>query len=415
MEGIIPTLKKSVYLAQKTAGAKIASELIDIYPEKQQQKSITLSFEKLNSYLGIDFPKEKAANILTLLGFDVKTTNYEICATPPSYRTNDMEIPQDLIEEIARVYGYHNLPSKLPEGEIPKNEDSILADVIELKKALKYLGLTEVLTYSIISREFLNLTWVPKLSAVELSNPLSDQWQFMRPTLIPSLAGVVAQNQNIVNDAKIFEIAKTYEKSDGLPIQDLKITFSLQKSSFAKIKGLVENLFEIVKRKPQFEKFKGQNPLFENSQFALVKINNQTVGGLGILKQEVADYFQIEGDTFIAELNLTAIYQLPTTNLSYRPIAKFPPVVEDISAIFDESVEMQSIIAQVKRAGEPLVKNIEIIDIFRSEKIGKGKKSVTLRLTYQETSKTPNQEDVTKFRNIIAGHLESYLKAQVRK
>lgn len=415
LEGIMPTLKKSVYLAQKTAGAQIASELIDIYPNKQKPKTITLSFEKLNSYLGIDFPKEKAANILKLLGFDVKTTNYTLTATPPSLRTNDMEIPQDLIEEIARVYGYHNLPSKLPAGEIPKNEDTILVDVIELKKALKFLGLTEVLTYSIISKDFLGLTWVPESQAVELSNPLSDQWQFMRPTLIPSLASVVGQNQNIVNDLKIFEIAKTYEKSDSLPIQDLKISLALQNSSFTTTKGLVENLFEILKRKPQFEKFKGQNPLFENSQFAQVKANNQIVGAIGKLKQEVADYFQIEGNTFVAELNLSTIYQIPTTNSSYHPIAKFPPVVEDISAIFDENVEMQNIIDQVKRAGEPLVKNIEIIDIFRSEKIGRGKKSVTLRLTYQEASKTPDQEEVTKFRNIISDHIESYLKAQVRK
>lgn len=416
LEGILPALKKSVYLAKKNAGAKIASELIDIYAKPVQAKPITLSTEKLNNYLGIEFPAEKAAKILALLGFSVKTAAQNLTATPPSYRTQDVEIPQDLIEEVTRIYGYHNLPSKLPSGEIPKNENSILENVIEIKKALKYLGLTEIISYSIISKELLELTQIPPNDAVELSNPLSEQWQFMRPTIVPSLLEVVAQNQNLKQNIKLFEIAKTYEKVAGdIPKQNLKIAFVLQNSTFSQIKGLVENLFEIVKREPKFEKFKGSNPLSENSQFAIIKVGNQTVGGLGILKQTVADKLGVEGNAYIAEIDLTTSYQQPATKNSYRPVPKFPPIIEDISAIFEEDLTTDQIITEVKRAGEPLLKNIEIVDIFRDEKIGSGKKSITLRLTYQKPDETPKQEDVTKFRNIISDHLESYLKAQVRK
>ncbi|HSX18877.1 MAG TPA: phenylalanine--tRNA ligase subunit beta [Candidatus Saccharimonadales bacterium] len=426
LEGILKALKKSVALAKKNAGAKIASELIDIYAKPKLPIKITLSAQKLNNYLGIELPIEKAAKILTLLGFEVKTTAQNLTATPPSYRVADVELPEDLIEEVARVYGYHSLPSKLPSGEIPSSTGSILENVIAVKKALKFLGLTEIISYSIISKELLALTQIPEKDAVELSNPLSTEWQFMRPTIVPSLLQVVAQNQNLRSNLKLFEIAKTYlpaeasakagEKvTDGLPKQNLKVAFVLQNSSFEKIKGLVENLFEIIKREPKFEKFQGQNPLSENSQFAIIKCTNQTVGGVGVLKQSVADALGIEGSTFIAEIDLTTCYQLPATNSSYKSIPKFPPVIEDISAIFDEKQTASEIITEVKRAGEPLVKNIEIVDIFRGDKIGKGKKSVTLRLTYQEKDGTPKQEEVTRFRGIITGHLESYLKAQVRK
>jgi phenylalanyl-tRNA synthetase beta chain len=416
LEGIVPALKKAVYLAKKTSGAKIASELVDIYAKKTQPKPITLNIETLNNYLGVEIPLAKASDILKTLGFDVKTSAQTITATPPSFRTADIEVKEDLIEEIARIYGYHNIPSTLPKGEIPTSKESILEKVLELKKALKYLGLTELISYSIISKDFLNLTGVAESEAVEIANPLSTEWQFMRPTLLISLSAIIAQNQNLKSDMKLFEIAKTYLKNQGdIPVQNLYIALALQNSNFGQMKGFVENFFEVIKREPKFQKFKGPNPLSENSQYAAIQIGNQTVGGLGILKREIADYFGIEGNTFIAEINLTRCYEQPSLSKSYKPIPKFPPVIEDISAIFDEKLQITDIIAQIKRAGEPLVKKIEVLDIFTGEKIGRGKKSITFRLTYQEQTQTPSQEEVTKFRRIISDHLESYLKAQVRK
>lgn len=435
LEGIVPALKKAVYLAKKTAGAKVASELIDIYQKPQAPKTISLNLQKLNSYLGVEVSALKAAKILDLLGFKTSQTAQTINATPPSWRTVDVEQEEDLIEEIARIYGYHNLPLKLPQGEIPKGEKSVLEKVIGLKNSLKYLGLTEIISYSIIPKDWLELTQTEEKDAVELANPLSTEWQFMRPTLVTSLASVIAQNQNLKSNLKIFEVAKTYEKQQdtrsvlgkdesrlktdlvdkGLPTQDLKIAFALQNSSFLEIKGLVENLFEILLREPKFQKHNGKNPLSDNSQFALIKIGDKAVGGVGILNRKSADFFGLEGDTYIAEINLSTVYSLPSTARAYRPIPKFPPVIEDISAIFDEKIEVAQIIAETKRAGEPLVKKIEILDIFIGQSIPKGKKSVTLRLTYQEANKTPTQEEVTRFRGIISDHLESYLKAQVRK
>lgn len=414
LENILPTLTRAVHLAKDIAGAKIISELIDIYPKKQISPTIKLSFEKLDKYLGISLDHDRAASILKHLGFKADHTANLLTATTPSWRAQDIESDVDLIEEIARVYGYHNLPSKLPSGEVPNREDSILKTVIELKKALKTLSLTEAITYSIISKNMLKVTGVEEKEAVELANPLTEEWQFMRPTIIPSLLDVIAKNQYLKPDIKIFEIAKTYDKTKGdLPTQDLKIAFALSNSSFGQIKGLVENLFEILRRKPKFDKFTQDSTLVEKSQSAMAYIGDQFIGGLGMINPSAANYFGLDNNIAVAELNLSTVYNLPSSALSYHPIPKFPSVIEDISAIYSTSTPLATITAEIKKTSD-LVKKIEIIDIFDDPKLGEYKKSVTLRLTYQKLTGTPTQEEVNQQRAKIAKALEVNLRAKVR-
>ena len=440
LEEIVPALSRAVYLAKLTAGAKIASELVDIYPQKIQAKSINLDLDKLNSYLGINFPLPKATRILQSLGFKTKISNHSLTSAVPSWRTNDMEEPEDLIEEIARIYGYHNLPSKLPSGQISQSEESILGKVIKLKEALKFMGLTEVISYSIISKDLLTLTGVDAKSAVELTNPLTDQWQFMRPILLVSLAQIIGQNQHLLthhspkqgrrgeggkSNLKLFEVAKTYlpaeakakagEKATNLPIQDLKLSIVLSGAHFYEIKGYLENIFAVLARDFKLQKLTHNDPIFEQTQCAKVKLGDTIVGTIGMLKQSLLDYFQIASPAAACEINLSTIYDLPSTIPIYHPIPKYSPVIEDISAIFDEKVLFADIVAEVRRAGEPLVKNIELIDIFQDPKLGKNKKSITLRLTYQKSNETPSQEEVTRFRNIIIREITRIFKALIRK
>lgn len=415
IENILPVLSQAVYLAKKNAGAKIISELVDIYPRKQTSPTISIKLNKLNKYLGLDIPKQKAADILDNLGFKTTTTSDSIVAQAPSWRANDIESDVDLTEEIARVYGYHKLPSALPQGALPNRRDSILKNVIELKKALKNIGLTEVITYSIISKSMLNTTGVAKQDAVELANPLTEEWQFMRPTLVPSLLEVIGKNQYIRSTVKIFEIARTYVRDkNNLPVQDLKIAFALQNSSFLEIKGVIENLFEILRRKVTFTKLSNESVFFEKSQSAILKIGDQLIGHLGMTTKEAADSFGITSNVAIAELNLTLVYSFPQTAQNFRPIPKFPPVIEDISAIYSIFTTIANITTEVNKASD-LVKKIEVIDIFQDPKLGEDKKSVTLSLTYQKLSSTPTQEEVNQERAKITKALESNLRAKIRK
>ena len=415
LENILPVLARAVYLAKKTASAKIISELVDIYPVKQESKTIRLGFKKLNDYLGIQISPSKAVSILLSLGFKTTLEIASLKATAPSWRAQDVESDVDLIEEIARLYGYHNLPSILPQEPPPTREDGDLANVIELKKALKLLGLTEVITYSIISKKMLTATGVLEKNAVELANPLTEEWQFMRPTVITSLLDVISKNKNLKEHIKIFEVAKTYIKQkSGLPQQDLFLTVAFENWDFYQIKGLAENIFKTLNRQPTYIKTKEGILLFNPSQSANIKIEGQNVGTLGLLKANLTEDFEIKNPIAAIEINLTTCYQQPATNNQYNPIPKFPPIIEDISAIFSIYTPLADITAEIKKASS-LIKKIAVIDIFENPKLGELKKSVTLRLTYQKLSQTPTQAEVNTERSQITKSLETNLRAKVRK
>lgn len=414
LENILPVLSRAVYLAKKAAGAKIASELIDIYPKKQTAKKVNLQLMKLNKYLGIEINPTDAAKILTLLGFKVTHDMTQISALAPSWRAQDITADVDLIEEIARVYGYHNLPSKLPQGEVPKRKDSNLKDVIGLKNALKMLGLTEAISYSIISKDLLESSGVSPKNAVELANPLTDQWQFMRPSLIPSLVDAVSKNENLKPNLQLFEIAKTYiPQKNSLPKQDLYLAAVTTESDFFKTKGLAENILESLSRNAKFQKMQNADTLFDQNQSAMIKIGETVVGKLGSLNSNFLNRFRLEIPVLAIELNLSIIYNLPSIIYSFHPLSKYPPVVEDISAIFSQNTPVSLIVQEVKNASE-LIKKVEIKDIFENEKIGEGKKSVTLRLSYQKPSGTPTQEEVDRASKAITTRLVTELRAKVR-
>jgi len=413
LENILPVLSRAVYLAKKNAGAQIASELIDIYPKKQTSKAVSLNFAKLEKYLGIKIEPARAAQILKLLGFKVQIDVTRLTAQAPSWRAQDVQDDVDLIEEIARIYGYHNLPSTLPEGQVPQRRDGILKSVVALKNSLRLLGLTEIMSYSIISKNTLKISQVNPKNAVELQNPLTEEWQFMRPSLIPSLVDVVSKNQNVKLDVRIFEIAKTYIKEKtGLPKQDLWLTVLETGQNFYKIKGLAENILQILGKTPTFQKNQSAR-LFQDQESATIKVEGQEVGRVGLLSQSFIAAFAIDSSLLALDLNLSIIYSLKSKTPSFHPIPKYPPQIEDISAIFAAQTPVAMIIEEIKKVSA-LVKNIEVTDIFESEEIGKDKKSVTLRIIYQKPTGTPKAEEVREVREKVMKALQKEFLATVR-
>jgi len=403
LEGILNALSRAVYLAKTNANAKIASELVDIYKVKSKTPTITLAIKKLNNYLGEAIHPNLAVKILSLLGFEAKLQNETVAATPPSWRIDDVADDVDLIEEIARIYGYQNLKSEIPKGDIPISEKDTLEEVIGLKKAL-------------ISQKMLALAETKRTNVVELQNPLTENWQYMRPSLLPSLAEIIGQNQFIRQNLRIFEIAKTYiAQGDELPKQDLQLALVLSHGDFFEVKGYLENIAEIIGREMKLKPNAKKHPLFIENQSAAVFSGKERVGTVGVLDSKITNYFNIKGAVAALEINLSTIYSLPTTAKTYKPIPKYPPVIEDISAIFAKQTPLDEIIQTAKKAGAPLVKTVEVIDVFEDEKLGVDKKSVTLRLTYQKSDDTPAQEEVTATRNKISSALEKSLLAQIRK
>lgn len=232
-----------IQLFQEIADGQIASDIIDIYPNKVGEHSVEVSLEKVNKVIGVDVDPEKALKSLSDLGFKAQIVHGKIRVEVPSFRVSDIKIEEDLIEEIARIYGYHNLPSILPSQTeiIPHKFADQFYWEQRVKAAMKYWGFTETYTYSMVSE---GLFEGPLEDAVEVNNPLSEDLVYMRKTLVPSLLGVISENKKR-EKIRIFEIANIYNKrAKDLPEEVMTFAGIVKKDkvSFYEVKGIIEQL-----------------------------------------------------------------------------------------------------------------------------------------------------------------------------
>ncbi|HET9946868.1 MAG TPA: phenylalanine--tRNA ligase subunit beta, partial [Patescibacteria group bacterium] len=238
-------LLRGVGLYKEIADAKVISEIIDIYPHQPKAKTITVENERIQKIIGVDIPTEKSVKILESLGFSVKKQNSTLHVQVPSWREKDVEIAEDVAEEVARMYGYHNIPSFLPPFEMAtfyhQNTNQFFWEN-RVKEMLKYWGFIEVYTYSMVSEKLFE---GPLEEAVTLSNPLDQDHVYMRSTLTPSLLEVLEGNKG-EEHIMIFEIANTYKKNKKghLPIETRVLSLALkgEKAAFYHAKGYIEQL-----------------------------------------------------------------------------------------------------------------------------------------------------------------------------
>lgn len=374
-----------IKLYEEHADGKVVSQIIDIYPNKPKTKEISVSEEKINTVIGVTIPLATSAKILTSLGFKIRATKNTIIATVPSLRAAEMDIPEDLIEEIARVYGYHNIPSILPplvsEEPLQVSCDPFYFET-RLKHLLKYWGFTEVYTYSMVAEELLE---GPLNEAVILNNPLDEDHVYMRRTLVPSLLQVLQENK-AYKTIKIFEIANIYEKNGkNLPTEEriLAGIIKQQKVSFYDVKGIVEQLGADLGIEFTFK-------VAKESVGADVYIGKEKIGTIEELDDEIVDF----------ELSFEKIFSHATLRKKYTPLSKYPPIIEDLALEIDEDVSTGEIIEIIKKQS-PLIKNVTLLDKYKMRK--------TFHIVYQSEEKNLTNEEVTIVRENILSSLQKTL------
>ena len=219
-ELVLPVLLLGIELLQEIAGGKIASPVTDIYPKPYKPRTVTCSRKKLDTYLGNTLETKHIKDILESLGLIPTITPKTITVLVPSYR-RDIEIDVDIIEEIARIYGYHNIQNRLPDGEMPiVIEDPTLHWEEEIKIRLRDWGYTETYTYSMLSKQQMDEWQLDCTKAYKTENPLSNEWVYMRPTLVPSVISSVKQNMYHKESLKLFELSIIYEyREQNLPLE----------------------------------------------------------------------------------------------------------------------------------------------------------------------------------------------------
>jgi phenylalanyl-tRNA synthetase beta chain len=381
-------LLRGIELYQQTADAKIISSIIDIYPKKWHPKTLHLSEEKINQTIGIKIPLQNAAKMLERLNFKVNLTHNLLTATIPSFRDADINIPEDLIEEIARIYGYHNLPGKLPITENINSNQPTNTFYWEgrTKQALKYWGFTEVYTYSLIAASmnpFPNQT-------IKLKNPLDIDHIYMRSTLIPSLLQILDSNKTRQN-LKIFELAKIYlKKSNDLPdeIQTLSGVYKGENSNFFNIKGLIEQLaLDLGIKQLDFQ--------LSNHKTIKISVSKTPIGEITLLEKNLTTF----------ELNFDLLASHATLNKTYTPLPKYPHIYEDLTLITPDNITSGMITQTIKKQS-PLIKEVNLLYKFKDTR--------TFHITYQSKEKNLTNEEIEKIRTKILQVLKEKLSAYLK-
>lgn len=381
-----------VSLYEKYADAKLIAPIIDIYPHPYKPKDVSVTLKEIHQVIGIPISLKDSESILKKLGFSVTTKNETITATIPSFRAQDITIPEDLIEEIARVYGYHNLPTELPPMNItsvtPFGSNPFYWEM-RAKDAFKYWGFTEVYTYPMVSEEMYE---GPTDEAVRLANPLGEDFVYMRRTLVPSLLKVVQDNKQYTSFA-IFEIANVYEKNGTkLPIETRMLGGLIKKrsASFFEVKGLIEQLaYDFGIKNLSFSQ------VGTSSLETEIKIGKIVIGSIEILDDTLVNF----------ELHFEVLTRHATLSKTFQPLAKYPPIIEDISLIVDESIPTGDIIKTIENESS-LITEVTLLDKYENSR--------TFHILYQHGQKNLTTDDISDVRKSLIKSLKDKYKAEVK-
>ena len=394
-EGVIPAMQRATLLFDEWCEGKVASQLFDIYPNPVKQKTVSLAKAQIDNLMGIDFKLEEAKTILESLGFEVKTQGDSLAVKVPHWRNGDIDIPEDLVEEIARIYGYHNLPNVLPPiTSLNFQKDPVFDWEDKIKNALKYWGFTEVMSYSLVSKD---LT-IPSSNPLKIANPLTEELLYLRTSLIPSLLKIIAKNQAGNKEIKIFEMANIYQPrgSDELPDERMKLCLAIftQESGnnlFLTLKGFCEALLQELGI--YNSSFNPDSNIYKymllKTKSADISVQNQTTGTIGEINQKTLKDFDINGQVATAELDLNLLLSSATKIKKYTPLPKYPPIIEDLSFIFSPRTPVGPVIEEIKKIDE-IIREVELIDSYKNTK--------TFRITYQNRERNLTDEEVTKIR-----------------
>ena len=388
-EIMLPTLLRGIELLKENANAKIVSPIIDIYPNKPKSTTISITKEKIQSVIGVEIPEETIKHILTHLGFTVTRTGKEFVVEIPSIRSNDIKIAEDIVEEVARVYGYHNIPNALPafsEQSYYHQDKNEFYWIQKIKEAFLFWGYHETYTYSMVSEELLE---GPTDNAIRLKNPLTEDHVYLRRSLIPSVLQVLGENRKY-ESLQLFEIANVYlKKSKGLPDERLHLASVTSGSNinFQSAKGVVEQLFKLL----GIKKF-GFKKKDDGIEGALIEVNGKLIGQIEV------------GETISLEIDLQLLLEYVSSKKTYIEPAKFPPIIEDVRVEIAPHYSFSKLSKSIKEVNE-LISDVTLLDVYKNKK--------TFRITYLNRMRNLTNEDVTPIRGQIESLLTSEFKAKI--
>ena len=397
--------------------------------ELPSDRQVYLRQSKVNSMLAFEMPAAEIEEILTRLGLGVEETSTagEWHIEVPSYRF-DIAIEVDLIEELARVYGYNNLPVRTPTASMPlKPNDETLVTIQNVRRALTAMGYQEAITYSFIEAG-LQKQFDDQYEAIALANPISAEMAVMRTSIWPGLVKALQYNQNRQQSrVRLFESGQRFLPTGGSDIIQEDVVagvitgerdpegWSAGKDSvdFFDIKGDLENLLALGGASDEFEFVADRHVALHPGQTARIERNGQPIGFVGALHPNLIKELGLNGSVYLFEVNQASLCQgkLPR----YQEISKFPESRRDLAIIVDENVPFDSIRQLAKKQAGEFIKEITLFDVYQGQGIETGRKSLAVGLTWQHPSRTLNDEEINNAIDSVVSALASELSASLRE
>jgi len=429
---------RAALLMAELSGGKIIAGVIDAHPKKIESKRISLNVNKANQILSTDLNQNTMAELLKSVEFNVEQAdNNTLSVLAPPFRV-DVSRPEDLMEEIARLWGYDNIPTTFPmltaDAKLPSKQ-RILRD--QIRGILIGFGFTEAVNYSFIHKLSCDRICIGKdderRNLVEVMNPLSEDQAVMRTSLIPGMLETMRRNilqQN--RSLRLFEIGKTFigNGKDELPDEPEMLAVLLTGSrfdtswhsdrkdtdcDFYDLKGIAEGLLKSLNiSHAEFTRIPDELCVYTRPGYSariFVPIGNEAdgikaeVGLIGEVRPEVLRNFDLRQTAFIFVMNLTEFVPLVPDIKKGKAIPKYPAVARDVTLIIPKDVEAGSILESVKYSGEELVEDLYFFDVYEGEAIPKGNKSISFRITYRSSNETLEDEAVNDIHKKIADML----------
>jgi phenylalanyl-tRNA synthetase beta chain len=423
-------VRRGLQLMAAWSGGKVAPGLVDEYPLKPVDPTVTVTTRDVRRWIGIDLTAEKIAELLSHLEFECVVEGDSVHAKTPPHRLDigdGIVGVADVIEEVARSYGYDNIPeTRMADALPPQIGNPVFEWEERARDILVDLGLQEVVTYRLTSPER-ESRLVSHVDYVELANPIAPERRVMRRSLLASVLEVAEKNAR-AETITMFEIGSTFEPArNDLPDEPHRLAIVMTglreptswdvKSSpamdFYDMKGRIELLLGELRYKDISYAATDSVSYLHPGKAAQVRLNGQVVGVFGELYPLTKEKYEFgPAPVVVAEFDLDALYRMePSYGLI--PVADVPPVLEDIAVIVDESVPAERVESLIRQTGGRTVTQVRLFDVYRGEQIGAGKKSLAYSLTYQ-SDRTMTDAEAAAIRNKIVKRLEYEVGAKLR-
>ena len=414
----LKAVERACELVELLGAGEVVDGVMDVIAKDSNPVTVKLEPEKVNGLLGTDVSREEMVRILESLDFTVEGDTIHV----PSWRS-DVEHYSDIAEEVARFYGYNNIPDTLSNG---LTERRGLTDIQQTENLLgsvcRAAGYDEIITYSFISPTYYDKIDLPKDSALrdslKILNPLGEDTSIMRTTTLPSMLEILTRNYNFRNkSAKLYELGRVYfKRADGLADEPKVLTLGAYGGGmdFFALKGAVEAVLKQLRIENVRFLADTENPSYHPGRCAKVYCGDRLLGTLGQVHPHVAGNYGVDTELYAAELRFDALYESKGAQAVYQPLPKFPAVTRDIAVVCDKAVTVGELEDAIRKGAKGLLKDVALFDIYTGVGIAPGKKSVAFNLTLRSDDRSLTAEEADADVKSILESLKAECGAELR-